>query len=139
MTFEQFIAKYNGKYVDFDKRYGYQCVDLMRQYCEEVLNISGYTLPPVTYAKQLFTNFPNAGTTRFTKIYNKPTNSPKRGDIVIWGYYPFVTGWAGHVAICSNAWITGLITFDQNWGNPNFCRYVNHSYRGVMGWLTPKK
>jgi len=138
MTLDQFITKYNGRYLDFDGKYGYQCVDLIRAYLKEVLNIDAYTLPPVTYAKQLFTNFPNAGTNRFTKVFNKPTNAPRRGDIVVWGTYLGVTGWAGHVAICSGASMMNLITFDQNYPKGSFCKYVNHSYKGILGWLSPK-
>jgi len=135
MITDEFFTKYNGKFIDFDGKYGYQCVDLIRQFCKEVLNIDGYTLPPVTYAKQLFTNFPNAGTSKFTKIYNKPTNAPQKGDIVVWGTYLGVTGWAGHVAICSGASVYNLITFDQNYPKGSFCKFVNHSYKGVLGWL----
>ena len=39
MTLDEFVKKYNGKKVDYDGRYGCQCVDLFRQYCEDVLNI----------------------------------------------------------------------------------------------------
>ena len=138
MTIDTFFNNTNGRFIDYDGMYSFQCVDLIRQYLEEVLNVVGYTLPPVTYAKQLFTNFPNAGTSKFTKVFNKPTNAPKKGDIVIWGYYPFVTGWAGHVAICSGASMMNFISFDQNYPKGSFCKFVNHSYKGVLGWLSPK-
>ena len=133
-----FFNKYNGKYIDFDGHWGCQCVDLMRQYWFEALKISGYTIPPVTYAKEIFTRFPNIGTKNFRKVFNGPINAPKMGDIVIWGYYPTVTGWAGHVAICNTADSMNLITFDQNYGTPKTCRFVKHSYKGVLGWLSPK-
>ena len=139
MIFDQFTTKYNGKFIDFDGKWGFQCVDEIRQYLKEVLGLDGYTLPPVTYAKQLFTNFPNTGTKDFFKVFNSPTNAPPKGAIVIWGTYPFVTGIAGHVALCSASTSMSLITFDQNYGNPKSCHFVQHSYKGVLGWLTPKK
>ena len=38
MTIDQFITKYLGKKVDWDGAYGGQCVDLFRQYLNDVLN-----------------------------------------------------------------------------------------------------
>ena len=39
MTYEQFKSKYNGKYVDYDGYYGYQCWDLGQYYFTQVLNV----------------------------------------------------------------------------------------------------
>lgn len=138
MSIDSFFTKYLGRYIDFDNKYGFQCVDLMRRYCVDVLGIGGYSIPAVTYAKQIFTSMNDNGTTKFQKIYNSPTNSPAKGDIVIWGYYPFVTGWAGHVAICSSASMMSLITYDQNYPTGSSCHFQKHSYKGVLGWLHPK-
>jgi hypothetical protein len=141
ITLDQFIAKYNGKYVDWDKAYGAQCVDLIRYYQIEVLGVPPEAIPANLTARQMFNTFPKEGNPWFNKIvspYGDP-QIPKVGDIVFWGWYPFLTTWAGHVAICTGAGGYQFISFDQNWGNPNFCRFVNHSYKGVMGWLTPKK
>ena len=52
MTLKRFIVTYNGKKVDFDNAYGYQCVDLFRQYCKDVLNVE--QCPSVEGAKDLF-------------------------------------------------------------------------------------
>lgn len=138
-SLSKFINQNNGKLLDWDGVYGPQCVDLIRFYQRDTLHVPPEAIPAAPTAKQMFNNFPNAGNQYFTKILNGPTNFPSRGDIVFWGYYPFITGTAGHVAICSNADPYWLITFDQNYGNPNFCKYVNHNYRGIMGWLHPKK
>lgn len=140
INFEEFVAKHNGNYVDWDKKFGPQCVDLIRYYQNEVLNVPLGTIPAANTAKQIFLNFPNAGNQYFTKIiapYGSPL-VPDKGDIIFWGFYPFITGLAGHVAICSNAGIWQFISFDQNYSKPNFCRYVNHNYRGVLGWLRKK-
>lgn len=134
MTLESFVSKYNGKYVDYDGKWGCQCVDLLRQYLKERLGLDPYCLPTVAYAKEIYTKF-NPNNKYFVKVANNPTNVPDKGDIVIWGPHPFVTGWAGHVAIFTNGDVNSLITFDQNWGNPSYCRLVRHSYRGVLGWL----
>lgn len=137
MTLEQFVNKYNGKYLDYDGYYGYQCVDMVRFYIKEALGYSPYTaLPAGGSAKAIFNNFKE--NKYFKKIYNSPTNIPKKGSIIFWGWYPFVTGWNGHVAVVSDATMMRFISFDQNYPTGSPCKYVNHSYRGVMGWLEPK-
>lgn len=51
MTLKRFIVTYSGKKVDFDNAYGYQCVDLFRQYCSDVLHVE--QCPNVEGAKDL--------------------------------------------------------------------------------------
>ncbi len=137
LTLDRFFAKYNGRYVDYDGHYGCQCVDLLRQYLKECLGLNPYTLPPVAYAKQVFQNF-DPKNPYFVKVLNGPTNVPKRGDIVVWGFYPFVTGIAGHVAIFDRGDMWNFITFDQNYPTGSPCHFQRHNYRGVLGWLSPK-
>lgn len=45
-----FWLKYKFNFIDADHRYWNQCVDLIRQYCKEVLN---YTMPPLDKARNL--------------------------------------------------------------------------------------
>ena len=133
-----FFNKYNGKYLDYDKHYGSQCTDLMRQYVKEVDGFSPYVAIPTTgYAKNIFKNFvPNK---YYEKILNKPNNIPRRGDIIFWsGYY-------GHVAIIDRADLYIVYSFDQNYPYKSPCRFVKHGtgtlfhgYRGCLGWLRKK-
>ena len=137
MTLNLFIDKYNGKFLDFDGKYGYQCVDLIRAYLKEVLGLSPYVIPSVDYAKNIFYNFkPND---YFSKVVNTPTGVPKKGDIVVWKWWWPVTGYAGHTAIYSDGNTSRFISFDQNYPTHQPCKFVNHSYSGVLGWLSPKK
>lgn len=135
MKLQDFIDKNNGKYVDWDKKYGPQCVDLMRQYCVDVLGIDAYTLPPTDYAKNIFKRFPLTGTEKFTKIKNTPNNFPMKGDIIFWDWKWPVTGIAGHVAIVTGADVNRFIAFSQNYPTKSTCRYYNYNYKGVLGWL----
>lgn len=138
MTHDKFIYDYRWEYVDFDGKYGFQCVDLMRKYIQKVKVWNPYSAVPAgPNAKSIFLNFKDNA--YYRKVLNGPTNAPKQGDIVFWGTYPFVTGFAGHVAICHSSTPMRLVTFDQNYPTGRFCDYVNHSYEGVMGWLTPRK
>lgn len=135
----QFVEKYNGKFIDYDGALGCQCVDEMRQYCEEVLGINGRYLASSGTAKSIFANFADNGDGKFKKIYNKIDNFPVRGDIVFWGFYLGITGIAGHVSICTDATTKNFISFDQNWPKNHACQFINHSYKGVAGWLHPIK
>lgn len=133
MTLNGFIDKYNGRYVDYDGKYGAQCVDLIRQYLKEVLGIDGYSLPPVSYAKELYKNF--VLNKNFVRIKNTPSFIPQKGDIIVWDWRFPVTGYPGHVAIFIEGDVNRFIAFGQNYGKPNFCKFTNYDYRGVLGVL----
>lgn len=146
LTLDAFINKYNGKYVDWDKAYGPQCVDLIRFYQQEVLGVPPEAIPASPTARQMFLSFPSENKW-FTKIispYGDP-QIPQKGDIFFFGYpygfymNGFIPTFAGHVCIVSGASEFQFISFDQNWGKPDFCRFVNHNYKGSLGWLRPKK
>jgi cell wall-associated NlpC family hydrolase len=136
MTLQQFIDKYNGKFIDYGKAYGCQCVDLMRQWISEGLGLDAYSVPRADYAKNIFKSFISSAS--WTKIINTPTGVPTKGDLVFWNWCWPVTGIAGHVAIFSAGDTNKFISFDQNYPTGSTCRYVNHDYRGVMGWLHKK-
>ena len=147
MPLFNFVNEWNGRYttefpyIDQNGKVSYQCVGLMRQWQTEGLGLPADSIPAAPTAAQIFRNFPESGNQYYTKVHNiwSDTNQfPSQGDIVFWGFYPFITGVAGHVSIVSYADGWRMVTFDQNWGSPNFCKYVNHDYRGVMGWLHPK-
>ena len=138
MSTDQFTTKYNGQFIDVDGKYGAQCVDLMRKYLVDVLGLNAYVIPPTDYAKNIFNNFPNKGTDKFTKVFNSANNYPRKGDIVFWGFYPFITGFAGHVAICTWADSMHLVAFSQNYPTGSASVLRNFNYKGVMGWLSPK-
>lgn len=142
INFDQFIAKYNGKYLDWDGHYGPQCVDLVRFFIDEVLGFPQTSMPAAGTAKQIYQNFKS--NQYFDKIGNTPTGVPTKGDIVFWGYPMgfywdgLVPKWAGDVAIFSGGGVIKFISFGQNFPKGSFCRYYNHSYKGVMGWLHRK-
>ena len=137
MTFTQFVTRHNGKYEDWDGKYGFMCVDLVRFFIDEVLGFPQSSRPAALTAKQIYLNFKE--NEFFRKIPNTITGVPNKGDIIFWGWYPFVTGWAGHVAIFSGGDTKRFISFDQNYPTGSFCRYYNHDYRGILGWIEPKQ
>lgn len=143
MNLEEFIKKWDGKGIDYDKAYGNQCMDVMLQYVEEVCGLPGAPLG----AYSAFDSFSkgNSHFDKFTYSYSGPR--PQAGDIIYWDK---TVGGYGHVAICLSADSTTLTTFDQNWpvegyyDNGNFigtgkAHKQEHDYTGVAGWLRLKQ
>lgn len=148
MTFEDFYFKWNGKPLEFNHDgIENQCMDLFYQYLQDVIGIDPKPFQGWGSAKNCYNNFDNIkGASKiFTKIKNDPNNVPKRGDVVFWGTYPGVTGFAGHVGIFYQGDLYTVWSFDQNYPTGSPCAFVKHGtnkvfhgYRGVMGWLHKK-
>lgn len=102
MTLKRFVVTYNGKKVDFDGAHGYQCVDLFRQYCKDVLNVE--QCPSVDGAKDLWEKH---GCLKHT------TGSYAPGDVLIYGATP--SNPYGHVCILVSLLDSDtFIVFEQN-------------------------
>jgi len=131
MKIVEFFKKYNGIGVDFDGYYGFQCVDLYRKYCEEVLKIPQSR--GVTGAYQIWETYLKE---HFTQIKNTPDGVPILGDVIIWnknaglGY--------GHVAVFNYGDKNEFVSFDQNFPTGSVCHFQNHNYTNIFGWLRPK-
>ncbi len=141
MIIEEFIAKYiaqavyDGKGVDTDGAYGFQCMDLMHAYIKEVLGLSYAELAAPT-AAQVYLNYPNVpGSNKFKRIANTPTGVPLKGDIMFFKQYGSLYGKAGHVCIVYKADINAMCTFDQNYPTYTLPHLQKHDYRGCLGWL----
>jgi hypothetical protein len=135
MNLSEFIKKYDGKTVDFDKAYGGQCQDLFNQYLVDVWNIPNPIQQfPVASAYQNYgyaKNNPN-----FVCIPNDPTAVPQAGDVIIWNQG---VGPHGHVGIFVEGDVMNFKAFEQNWNGVQKCRMVNHPYDHVTGWFRPKR
>lgn len=129
MTTSEFFTKWNGKSLDFDGFYGYQCMDLYQQYNKDVV-VAPYV--PSPFAKDVWNNYPK---NFYTRIANTPNGVPQKGDVVIWG--GGVNGGAGHIAVFYQGNVYSFTSFDQNW-NGQYCHFQSHNYNYVLGWLRPK-
>lgn len=129
MYIEEFFNKYNGKTIDRDHAYGAQCMDLYNQYQEEVLNAK---VKGAEYAKLVWTTYDK---NTFNRIVNTPDFVPELGDVAVW------TNNLGHISICTGKGdVNSFESFDQNWGNVNYARFVWHDYYdGFAGVLRPIK
>ena len=132
MTLQEFVTKWTGKLCDFDGHYSGQCVDLYRQYVQDVIQCP--QSPGVTGAKDIWTTYlPEY----FERITNTPEGIPLEGDIMIWGD---AYGQYGHVAVVLSGNLTTFTCFSQNDPAGVLSGTKKYSsYKPTLGWLHPKK
>ena len=92
MTYQEFKNKYNGKYVDYDGAYGYQCWDLAQYYFTQVLNVPDSVLSGCQWVKNMV-----LWNWKYDELMNYfdeiDVHCMTAGDVCIW------TGGDGHIAI----------------------------------------
>lgn len=136
MNTKQFIEKYNGKGVDYDKSFGFQCCDLFNQYLFDVLKIQDpIKMFPVVSAFQIYDYAMR--NKDWEVIANDPYAVPKSGDIIVWKKTKSLPH--GHVGIFVSGDVMKLKSFDQNWPIGSLSKIVDHNYDGVLGWIRYKK
>lgn len=127
MTLTQFIKTYNGKKVDFDGKFGIQCVDLYRQYCKDVLGIK--QSPAVEGAKDIIDN---PGELKIT--WDGVNADYSRGDILIWD--KTASNKYGHVAILVALYNTKyFIVLEQDGFVQDGCKLAFRSRENLRGCL----
>lgn len=132
MTFDQFIAQWTNRPVNTDGVYPNQCMDLMHQYCTDVLGLPLSALAAWSaYQAYLDNNRPDV----FEKIKNTPSFIPQKGDIIFWDTK---VGTWGHVAIYIDGDVNSFRSFDANWPVGTLPHIQSHNYYGVAGVLRPK-
>lgn len=128
MTVQEFLTKYNGKGIDYDGYYGFQCMDLANQYNKEVVGAPRLT----GNAVDVWNTYPQ---THYDRIANTPTGVPLKGDILIWSQG---VGQYGHIAVFYQGDMLKFTSFDQNWPVGSICHFQPHNYNYLLGWLHPK-
>lgn len=130
MTLTQFIKTNQGKKVDFDGKYGAQCVDLYRAYCRDVLDIQ--QTPAVAGAKDIITKPGVLEVTRDSALADY-----SRGDILVWDATS--SNKYGHVAILVAVYNTkDFIVFEQDGFKQDGARLAFRSREGLLGCLWRK-
>ena len=152
MTLTDFIEKYTDVAVDWDKAYGAQCVDLVRQYWNDVWKIRKAEQPEGT------------GTQGAAVFYYQHLNRPKQkknmdcitytkglipppGAVVIFGSTPKNS--FGHIGICTGSDQSGMDVFEQDGiynsrairdGRDEKGAYIiRWNYDRLLGWLMKKE
>lgn len=83
LSIQQFVEKYNGQSVDFDKKYGAQCVDLFNFYNSEVVGAPFIGTPVTGGARDLYQVDSPARAEHYKKL---PANSQlQAGDVLVYG------------------------------------------------------
>lgn len=127
MTLTQFIRKYKGQKVDFDGKFGCQCVDLYRQYCKDVLEIQ--QTPSVDGAKDIIDNPGVLSVTRDSALADYT-----RGDVLIWDATK--TNKYGHVAILVDIYNTKyFVVLEQDGFKQDGCKLEFRSRENLLGCL----
>ena len=127
ISLTQFIKKYLGTKVDFDGKFGPQCVDLVRQYYSEVLDVPQF--PPVEGAKDIIKN-PG----KLKVIKEDALADYSSGDVLIWGASR--TNQYGHVAILVSIYNTKyFIVLEQDGFKQDGCKLAFRSRENLLGGL----
>lgn len=130
MTLTQFIKTNQGKKVDFDGKYGAQCVDLYRAYCRDVLDIQ--QTPAVAGAKDIITKPGVLEVTRDSALADY-----SKGDVLVWDATS--SNKYGHVAILVAVYNTKyFIVFEQDGFKQDGARLAFRSREGLLGCLWRK-
>lgn len=106
MSYDQFYQEWDGRRVDYDNVYAYQCVDLILQYLKECYGInSGVWGNAIDY----WTKPTPVLLSRFTKVNS---SDAKKGDIVV--LYGHAGNPYGHIGICDHADADNVWLLEQN-------------------------
>ena len=117
----------DGKFLDYDKAYGTQCVDLIKYYYAY--------LGVANYAKGNGCDYvSNTLPGGWTRIKNTADFVPEPGDIAVWGKE---LSTSGHVSIILSANVHSFVSMDQNWPKGSACKQVSHSYSKFWGVIRP--
>jgi hypothetical protein len=133
MTYKEFKDKYNGKYVDYDGYYGYQCWDLAQAYNTQVLNVPSWVLSGCGGVKNMLYPPKRADLDKYFDEVD--THAMQQGDICIWDCNE-----DGHIAIYDHYENGQCYYFSQN---PNPCQVMiinlpnHHAFRLKKEEITP--
>ena len=137
--FTAIINKWIGKTADYDKAYGFQCVDFARQYASD----AGY--PIGTFSGSAYNGWKTGSpfNSKWLRV-QRNNNAPSTWDIVF--FVPTPTNPYGHVAIADNGCTTTILKIiEQNAGTGNgdgkgnnAIRKRTTTYSLCAGWYTIK-
>lgn len=137
ISYEDFIKANLGKSVEREDPTNVdQCVDWAFAYLDDVLGVPRSAIRHLR-AYQIWTDATDETRKYFDLIPNTATNTPQKGDLVV---FDTTVGVSGHICLASGN-VSGVDTFqstDENWNGHLYIEYIWHSYNGVLGWLRPK-
>lgn len=135
MEFIDFINKYIKTKVDYDKFYGPQCVDLFRQYCQDVLEVPH--TGAVEGAKDLYLKYDTLPKEVQYFKRCKGYAGIKNGDVAIWDQTK--TNKYGHVAIVLYKDGSNLCVIEQDGIKQDGAKLAIRKVTNLLGYLRFKK
>jgi hypothetical protein len=139
MNYSEFKNQWLGKRIDYDSLYGWQCVDIIKQWLD-----SGFSIKPGAWGNAIdYWRSTNPGVLiAFKKVTNTPDYIPPQGSIVI--FNATSSNKYGHIAIVDSATKTVLNILEQNGGagtgtgtGVDAIRLRNPGYNNIAGFLEP--
>jgi len=146
---KKFIDKYLGVAVDWDGHFGAQCVDLVRQYWQEVEKIPQPEPTGTEGAIAFYTNHFNRPIQlrHLDLVVYHPGMIPPPGAVIVFAAVP--TNRFGHIGICVDADPKGINLFEQNGtansrakaeGRKQKGAFIGRwGYERVLGWLVRRE
>lgn len=135
MDLWEFVQKYIKTNVDFDGYAGAQCVDLFRQYGQDVLEIPRTeSLGADGGAKDLVLRYNEFPIEKKYLALITDKRCAQEGDVVVWG--ATAKNKFGHVAIVLKAKANGeLVVFEQDGFKKDGAKINRRDDDGVIGFL----
>ena len=132
MNFADFIIKYNGKKVDFDGEDGPQCMDLYRQYCQDVIGCPHTGTVNPDGAKALYLKFSDRKEKEYFNRFSP--NLARFGDVIVWD--ATATNKYGHVAIVVEAYQQDeVLVFEQDGFKQDGAKFAIRGLKSALGIL----
>lgn len=154
-TQEKWLQSAVGKIFDYDRSYGYQCVDLADAYGQDIFGVPWQTcVGGVGGARELLDRVPDEYWERIDNDPNDPNLIPQRGDLVIfdgsalnpYGHVnAFLSGdTSGFWGVQQDGFAAPLQYVNGNWYSAKPAHKAWLPYDGpgtgpVAGWLRPKQ
>lgn len=139
MTFKQWVKNRLGKKVDYDRNYGVQCVDLVNDFADAVLGVTGCFFGP-KYAKEVWIN--RSELTKIKRNFDFITPTYKNGELQAGDIGIRTSGKYGHIFIVAEPTSNGKIKYyDQNAtgkGDSMTLRSKAYTSMVINGVLRPK-
>lgn len=145
-----FVAKWQGKEINFDRSYGAQCYDVFRQYNAD-LGIPNAGMGGSDSAADLFKNYDQNGVANHYDRISHGQGAPQPGDLIVYGGNNWDGVEYGHVAVVTAVDGDRYEVLEQNYTgkrgpdgwphDPAAVRAHSFSEKGglpVLGYLRPK-
>ena len=142
MNLEEYTLSVLWKNIDYDWIWGSQCVDLIKNYTNTVLDIRLWTFwgsAKTGWANESNT-FPTEQWDKIFNDFNQPNQIPEAWDIIFWNTWEY---W--HTAIVTDAYWNWIEVLEQNVWNWDWywaddaVKISIRNYTNILGWFKLRK